>query len=354
MTNLVQLEILKEGVQVWNKWRAQNPGLQIDLSGVDLFGASLSRVNFNGANLKRAFLEKADLSTADLLDANLNQANLIDANLFETNFTRANLSRANLFGANLLGANLSSANLTGSTLANAVLANTRIDQARVSKSWVYGVNLWDLEGEFEDQRDLIVTHRGQPKITVDNLKVAQLIYLILNNAEIREAINTLTSKTVLIMGRFVPAERKAILEALKNGLRKYNLLPVVFEFDRQMDAEISETIKTLAGLSYFVIADITNPKSSPLELQATLPDYKVPFVPIFQTGEQPFAMMIDLPKKYNWILERVSYSTAGTLIHALKAEIIDPAIKKHNKLSFDEAIEQRIRSAKDFLDKGEK
>jgi len=354
MTNLVQLEILKEGVKIWNKWRVQNPGVPIDLSGSDLFGANLSRVNLNGANLKRAFFEKADLGKADLVGANLSQANLIDANLFEANFTRANLSRANLFGANLLGANLSSANLTGATLANAVLSNTRIDQAKVSRSWVYGVNLWDLEGEFEEQKDLIVTHRGQPKITVDNLKVAQLIYLILNNAEIRDVINTLTSKTVLILGRFAPLERKAILDALKNGLREYNLLPIVFEFDRPMDKDITETIKILARLSYFVIADITNPKSSPLELQGTLPDYQIPFVPIIHAGEQPFSMMVDLPKKYNWVLDRVPYSSAETLIKAMKSEIIDLAIKKHNKLSFNEVIEQRIRSANDFLDKGKK
>ena len=31
-------------------------------------------------------------------------------------------------------------------------------------------------------------------------------------------------------------------------------------------------MRLLAGLSKFVIADITNPKSSPLELQATVPE----------------------------------------------------------------------------------
>jgi hypothetical protein len=39
----------------------------------------------------------------------------------------------------------------------------------------------------------------------------------------------------------------------------------------------------LAG--YFVIADVTNPKSSPLELQAVVPDYQIPFVPIIQEPE---------------------------------------------------------------------
>jgi uncharacterized protein YjbI with pentapeptide repeats len=354
MTNLEQLEILKQGVRVWNRWRAENPGVDINLSGSDLYGVDLGGANLNGANLERAFLEKANLVKADLIGANLSQANLIDARLFEANLTGANLSRANLFGADLMGANLSAADMTGATLANAILANARIDKAKVSGSWVYAANVWDLEGEFEEQRDLIITHRGQPTITVDNIKVAQFIYLILNNEEIRDAINALTSKTVLILGRFAPPERKAILDALKNGLREYNLLPIVFDFDRPTDKDFTETIKTLAGLSYFVIADITNPKSSPLELEETLPDYQIPFVPIIQKGERPFSMMVDLQKKYNWVLNTVSYRSAETLIKVLKPEIIDPAIQKHNKLMFNAAIEQRIRSTKDFLDKGKK
>lgn len=354
MTNQVQLEILKQGVKVWNQWRAENPGVDIDLSGSDLYEVDLSNADLNGANLERAFLEKANLARADLVGANLGQANLIDAHLFDSNLAGANLSRANLFGADLMGANLSAADMTGATLANAILASARIDKAKVSGSWVYGVNVWGLEGEFEEQRDLIITHRGQPTITVDNIKVAQFIYLILNNKEIREAIDTLTSKTVLILGRFAPPERKPILDALKNSLREYNLLPIVFDFDRPTEKDFTETIKALASLSYFVIADITNPASSPLELQATLPDYQIPFVPIIQEGEQSFPMMVGLQKKYNWVLNTVSYSSVETLVKVLKSAIIDPAIQKNNKLRFNEAIEQSIRSTKDLLDRGKK
>jgi hypothetical protein len=223
----------------------------------------------------------------------------------------------------------------------------------ISGSSVYVVNVWDLKGEFEDQKDLVITPKGVPSITVDNIKVAQFIYLILNNAEIRDILNTLTSKSVLILGRFSIPERKAILDALRNKLREYDLLPIVFDFDRPTDKDFTETIKTLAGLSYFVIADITNPKSSPLELQATVPDYQIPFVPIIQEGEQPFAMMVDLQKKYSWVLDTLSYNSVETLIKALKPAIIDPAIQKHNELRLSKAREPKITSASDFIeDKG--
>jgi hypothetical protein len=129
-------------------------------------------------------------------------------------------------------------------------------------------------------------------------------------------------------------------------------LPIVFDFDRPTDKDFTETIKTLASLSYFVIADITNPKSSPLEVEATVPDYQIPFVPIIQEGEQPFAMMVDLQKKYDWVLDTLSYDSIETLVNALKPAIIDLAIEKHNELRLIKAREPKIRSAKDFLNKG--
>jgi hypothetical protein len=156
---------------------------------------------------------------------------------------------------------------------------------------VYGVNVWDLEGEFKEQKDLVITPPEAPSITVDNIKVAQFVYLILNNKEIRDVIDTLTSKSVLILGRFADDERKAILDALRNKLREYNLLPIVFDFDRPVDRNITETVKTLAAISYFVIADVTSPKSSPLELQAIVPDFQIPVVPIVQESELPFSMI---------------------------------------------------------------
>lgn len=353
MTNQEQFEILRQGVKAWNKWRAENPDVEIDLSGADLYDADLNRINLTGANLKRAFLEKADLGEADLMGADLSHANLIDARLFTANLTGANLRRANLFGADLMGANLTEADMSGATLASAIFANTKVDRAKVSGSWVHAINVSDLEGEFEEQRDLIITHRGKPAIAVDNIKVAQFINLILNNEDIRDAINMLTSRTVLVLGRFASPGRKAILAALKNGLREYNLLPIVFEFNRPLDHDVIETIKTLAGLSYFAVADITNAEASLLDVdvQAAVSDYQIPFVPILQAGEQPFLKMGDLQQKYNWILDTVFYRSAEALVQALKPSIIDPAIKKHNKLEFNRAIEQRITSSKDFRDK---
>jgi hypothetical protein len=74
----------------------------------------------------------------------------------------------------------------------------------------------------------------------------------------------MTSKVVLVLGRFSDLLRKAVLDGLRTKLRKFNLLTIIFDFDRPTDKDLTETIQMLAGMSMFVIADITSPKSTPL------------------------------------------------------------------------------------------
>ena len=80
-------------------------------------------------------------------------------------------------------------------------------------------------------------------------------------------------------------------------------------------------------------AFITNPRSAPLELQATVPDYMVPFVPILQQGEEPFSMFVDLQNKYDWVLRPVvRYPSVDRLIEVLEDKVVRRAEAKFNKL----------------------
>ena len=60
-----------------------------------------------------------------------------------------------------------------------------------------------------------------------------------------------------------PGGRIALLERLREELRKRDFLPMVFNFDKPEVKDFTETVRLLAGLSHFVIADITNPRSAP-------------------------------------------------------------------------------------------
>jgi HJR/Mrr/RecB family endonuclease len=86
MANKEHLEILKKEVEVWNKWREENPEVIPDLSltdlrGANLVGADLHRADLNGADLSGAFLGRADLSGANLTGVDLRWASLWEADL---------------------------------------------------------------------------------------------------------------------------------------------------------------------------------------------------------------------------------------------------------------------------------
>jgi hypothetical protein len=86
MANEEQVKLLKQGMERWNKWREENPYVNIDLSEADLSGTNLNVANLRvanlfGADLTFANLRKADLTFVDLSGANLNRADLWGADL---------------------------------------------------------------------------------------------------------------------------------------------------------------------------------------------------------------------------------------------------------------------------------
>jgi hypothetical protein len=118
---------------------------------------------------------------------------------------------------------------------------------------------------------------------------------------------------------------------LREKLRSLGYVPI--NFDKPETKDFTETVRLLANLSHFVIVDITNPRSVPLELQATVPDYMIPFVPILEKGQDPFAMFVDLQNKYDWVLEPViGYSSVDRLIEVLENKVVRPAEAKFNEL----------------------
>jgi len=181
------------------------------------------------------------------------------------------------------------------------------------------------------QRDLVITHSSEPAITVDNLEVAQFIYLLLHNDNIRRVIDTITSKVVLILGRFTP-ERKAILEAIRDELRSRDYLPVLFDFDKPTNRDLTETISTLAHMARFIIADITNAKSIPAELQCIVPDLpSVPVMPLVLSSDHGYALFEHI-RRYDWVLEPYEYESQAELIASIGKKVIGPAEAKVNEL----------------------
>ncbi|HMU94698.1 MAG TPA: pentapeptide repeat-containing protein [Anaerolineales bacterium] len=347
-----------------------------DLSDAKFDQAILKNANFNETNLNGTYLTQCDLSSCTFKKASLVNVKMVNSNLTGVDFSgrtlagasfwRANLTRANIketdcqmvefAEAKLVGANLSfsnldtaefrdadltSADLHGSYLANTSLLRAVVEKANFKNCYVYGTSAWDLIGTPKSQQDLIITPPSEPAITVDDLEVAQFVYLVYNNKKIRNFMNAFTDKNVLILGRFSLPERKAVLDGLREKLRTFDFVPIVFDFDSPQDKDYTETVQTLAGMSMFVIVDVTNPKSTPLEMEATVKQFKIPYLPIIDTSadDRPFAMMIDLQKSFHWVLPTFGYKTKKELLNNLKAAIIDRAIEKHDQLRDQKAKE---------------
>ena len=323
------------GGEVWNAWRKNeqerlaSPDLRgIDLRGADLYAADLHGADLRGVEFGLARLSQANLNGANLSGTDLRRAWLRYANLAGANLSGANLSDANLSGATLTNANLNSTNLQGANLWYANLSEADFTDADLTGCQVYGISAWGLKlNEATKQRNLIITLPGEPEITTDDIEVAQFLYLLIDNKKIRKVIDTITSKVALILGRF-SKERKAILDAIRNELRERDLLPVIFDFSVPASRDVTETVKVLAGLARFVIADITDATEVRVELHNIIKDFtSLPVQPILLRGQPEFVSLLHL-KNFPWLLPSFEYDTEENLLANLDKSVVGPAEAK--------------------------
>lgn len=274
MGNHEHMNIILEGnVETWNTWRQNNLSVQPDLTRIDLHGRDLSGIDFRGVGLF-----KANLSDCDLREAVLRQAIAI-----KTDFRNANLSGTH----------------------------------------IYGISAWDNQTDGSIQKDLVITEPNEPTITVDSIQIAQFIHLLINNKNIRDAIETIVKKTVLILGRFT-SERRDILNAIKDELRIRNYIPILFDFDSPSNRDITETVVTLAHLSKFIIADITDAKSIPQELSLIVPHLpSVKVRPIILSSQREYGMFEHF-NRFPWVLSLETYDSKEDLINNIDSKIITP------------------------------
>ena len=360
MANRQQLSILKQGAIFWNEWRKKNPDIRPDLyeavlGGANLRGANLAGANLGGAELNAADLQEVTLLGAALVEANLQGANLLKADLGFADLTFAYLGNANLTGARLWKADLTAAKLGGADLTNAdltmamlretdfsdanladatldyaLLQETNLRQANLAGCSVCGLSAWNVDLEGTNQANLVITLPSEPAVMVDTLDVAQLLYLLLNNRQLHEVITGIASNIVLILGRFTP-ESKPVLEAIRGELRAQHYTPLLFNFEKPLSRDFSQSLRTLARMARFVIADLSLHKSIAQALRAILPGTLVPVQPLLNGSRKLFSMFPDF-KQYPCVLPGYRYNGLAELQAALAEKVIKPAEEKAQEL----------------------
>ena len=172
MANPEHLKILQQGVEVWNKWRAEHPRLTPDLCNSCFNGAELVDANLQDGDLAGAKIRRANLCGANLMFANLQRADLCDSSFGLGVLAGANCSYASFQGADfrysvLLEANFGNTDLWQTDFTGAGLKGADFKQARMEGT-IFGDN------DLSETKGLeAVRHTGPSVIGVETLYVSR-------------------------------------------------------------------------------------------------------------------------------------------------------------------------------------
>ena len=346
------------GYVKWNKWRKENLEVKPNLEDVDLKNIELLNYDLSNSNLRGAILKSSKLIYCEFMNADLENADLENANISFSNFTEACLNKVNFSNAEIINtmmlsvtcqntkfinvsmvqnsaggsdfsfSDFSDSKIVLSNLANCNLQRTKfidcflngsnisrsnLNNPEIKNSTIYGISAWDISTEDSLQENLTITNAYHDSVlSVDDIEIANFIYLISNNNKISNAIDNISTKVVLILGRFTE-ERLKTLNEIKSILKKKNYVPVIFDFDKPTKRDLTETIGLIGRMSKFVIADLTDAKSIPQELSELIPNNpSLTIYPIIFKGDREYSMF-EHWKNYPWVKDIFSYEDASDL-----------------------------------------
>lgn len=287
--------LVLQGAAVWNAWRQQHRGnvnfaaprwydspgpggLQIkgrnrlDFSAMDLSGVSIHRAFAEGLNLRGAVFRNAHFEEGDF-----SRADFSGAEFHSTRFNKTILTGANFDDATFINCSLNRVNLVG--------ASFRVRE--ITETVVYGIAAWDLQTSETSKQSRLVIERtydlyseliaqGKVPLMVDDIELAQFVHYLSDHRRMRDTLNILNDKGVLLLGRFKDGGIER-LYAVREQLQRQGYMAMIFDFERPDNMSLTETVVTMAGLSKFIVVDLSG-ASVPGELQAILSQIKKPIV----------------------------------------------------------------------------
>ena len=341
-------EIILQGAAAWNAWQAENKvpvsfanpswyesrdrqgrmikgANSVDFSGIQLNNVSIYNAFAEGLNVQNATITGCHFEEGDFSRANFSNTIFIN-----TKFNKTILTDASFNGATFINCNLNRANL----------ANADFSLKEIRETVVYGISAWDLkttpemkqsklviEKSYELYSDIIAS--GRIPMMVDDIEMAQFVYYLSSHKKMRNMINILNSKGVLLLGQFRDGGLERLYK-LMDWLKERNYTPMLFDFDRPENLDYTETVITMAGLSKFILADLSG-GSVPQELHATLTNFEKPV--IAYSNQPAYSMFKDLKRKNRFSFDFVF--TDEQDLYAKMETYIKEAEKGHIQIAHD-------------------
>jgi CHAT domain len=140
-------------------------------------------------------------------------------------------------------------------------------------------------------------------------------------------LSDMTEVSVLILGRFTD-QRKAVLDDLRRALTQLDrgYVPILFDFDKAPERDLIESVLRFASVSRFIIADLSDPKSVPAELQAIVPAFpSVPVIAIIDDAQREYPVSDHILRMGSVLKPVVRYRNPEHLQQIFRREILEPA-----------------------------
>jgi uncharacterized protein YjbI with pentapeptide repeats len=315
---------------------------ECSLDGVRVDGAYGSGAAFEGCHMFGFTTRETDLSHTSFAGCNLDEASLTGCQMSGACFNPRTTSQSTNVRLEP-GKGVVSVDSTTSTTVVTSLARARLDKvdltcamlvdvdfsdAYLESVTVYGASAWNLVLKGAHQSGLIITPPNEPVATVDDVELAQFIYLLLSSRSVRRVIETLTSRVVLLLGNFGDAGMD-FLTKTREMLRRRDYVPVVFDWPRHDKKNLTETVMLLSSMAKFVIVNLTDPRSVPHELRGIIPDSpSLPVLPVIIGGQKPFSMFGDY-QDYPWVLPALQAASIDDAVRRVESEGLDLLERKH-------------------------
>lgn len=303
--------------KTWEEWKQSNS------SSIDMFNGKISSIrnpiwlghikgdneyDFSDIYLKDIMIHKPFAEALNIQnsvfeniyfdDGDFSLANFSNCKFINTKFNKTIFTNANFRGATFINCNLNRVNLSG--------ANFQVKEIR--ETVIYGISAWDIMvSETSIQSNLVIEKtynlyseiisEGRIPLMVDDIELAQFIYYLSNHKKMRDTINILNKKGVLLLGKFKNGGLERLYK-LRDWFAKQNYLPMIFDFDRPSSLDYTETVITMSGLAKVVVADLSG-GSVPHELHSILNNFIKPV--IVYHDESPYSMLKDLKRKNRYI-----------------------------------------------------
>ena len=296
-------EVILMGAEVWNEWPQNNHMVSFnrphwydcpDKTGVQIKGENklnFRNMHFKGTSIYNAFAENLNLSGSVFEDVvieegDFDRAIFIGCMFKNTRFNKTILTNSRFNDSTFVNCNLNRVNLTGADFS----------VKEITETVVYGISSWDLSiGKESKQSKLVIERtydfysdfidREEMPLMVDDIELAQFIYYLSNHKKIRDTLNILNQKGVLLLGQFMDGGLERLYK-IRDQLQAKGYMPMIFDFNRPENLSNVETIVTMAGLSKFIIADLSGP-SVPHELATIFINHKKP---LLSFGKHPYAL----------------------------------------------------------------